>query len=110
MSTYELRAILEIRAAGLAAERREPAGMKALKGALARMRGAQKWEQGGVDAGLDFHRAVAQATGNPYLLKVASYISEQTRESIAKRVRAQARWPRSFRSPLMNTWTQNFFR
>jgi DNA-binding FadR family transcriptional regulator len=81
---FELRAILEIRAAGLAAERRQPQGMKDLKAALERMRGSQKWEQGGVDADLDFHRAVAQATGNPYLVKVSSFITEQMRESIAK--------------------------
>lgn len=81
---FELRAILEIRAAGLAAERRQAQAMKDLKTALGRMRGSQKWAQGGVDADLDFHRAVARATGNPYLVKVSSFITEQMRESIAK--------------------------
>jgi DNA-binding FadR family transcriptional regulator len=83
-SVFELRAILEIRAAGLAAERRRPQAMRQLKGALERMRGSEKWERGGVDADLDFHRAVAAATGNAYLVKVASFVSEQVRESIAK--------------------------
>jgi len=81
---FELRAMLEIRAAGLAAERRQSQAMKDLKAALERMRGSEKWEQGGVDADLDFHRAVARATGNPYLVKVSSFITEQMRESIAK--------------------------
>jgi GntR family transcriptional repressor for pyruvate dehydrogenase complex len=81
---FELRAILEIRVAGLAAERRDPQGMKDLKAALERMRGSEKWEQGGVDADLDFHRAVARATGNPSIGKVSSFITEQIRESIAK--------------------------
>jgi DNA-binding FadR family transcriptional regulator len=81
---FELRAILEIRAAGLAAERRVPRAMKELRSALARMRGSEKWEQGGLDADLDFHRAVARATGNPYIVKVVSFVSEQMRESIAK--------------------------
>lgn len=81
---FELRAILEIRAAGLAAERRAPRGMNELKGALERMRGSEKWAEGGVDADLDFHRAVARATGNPYLAKVAAFLSEQVRESIVK--------------------------
>jgi DNA-binding FadR family transcriptional regulator len=58
--------------------------MKDLKAALERMRGSEKWEQGGVDADLDFHRAVARATGNPYLVKVSSFITQQMRESIAK--------------------------
>jgi DNA-binding FadR family transcriptional regulator len=81
---FELRAILEIRAAGLAAERRDPKAMKDLKSALERMRGAENWEQSGVDADLDFHRAVARATGNPYLVKFVAFVSEQMRESIVK--------------------------
>jgi GntR family transcriptional repressor for pyruvate dehydrogenase complex len=81
---FELRAMLEIRLAGLAAERRQPQAVKDLKGALERMRGSEKWEQGGVDADLDFHRAVARATGNPYLVKVSAFVTEQMRESIAR--------------------------
>jgi GntR family transcriptional regulator, transcriptional repressor for pyruvate dehydrogenase complex len=83
-SLFELRAILEIRAAGLAARRRIPQAMKELKAALERMRGSEKWEQGGVDADLDFHRAVARGTGNPYLVMVVTFVSEQVRESIVK--------------------------
>jgi len=81
---FELRGILEIRAAGLAAERHDPRAMKEIKSALERMRNAEEWNQGGVDADLDFHRAVARATGNPYLLKFVAFVSEQVRESIAK--------------------------
>jgi GntR family transcriptional regulator, transcriptional repressor for pyruvate dehydrogenase complex len=81
---FELRAILEIRVAGLAAERHSPKDLRDFSAALARMRGSEKWEQGGVDADLDFHRAVAKASGNPYLVKVVSFISEQMRESIAR--------------------------
>lgn len=78
---FEMRAMLEIRTAGLAAERRSAANLKALKASLDRMRGA-KWDQGGVDADLEFHRIVALCTGNPYLAKVVTFISEQMRESI----------------------------
>jgi GntR family transcriptional regulator, transcriptional repressor for pyruvate dehydrogenase complex len=81
---FELRAMIEIDAAGLAAQRRQPKAMKDLKAALERMRGSEKWEQGGVDADLDFHRAVALTTGNHYIVKVASFIAQQMRESIAK--------------------------
>lgn len=81
---FELRAVLEIRAAGLAAARRDPAGMKDLKAALDRMSGSDKWEATGVDADLAFHRAVARATGNPYLVRVSAFITQQMRESIAR--------------------------
>jgi GntR family transcriptional regulator, transcriptional repressor for pyruvate dehydrogenase complex len=81
---FELRAMLEIRAAGLAAERRHASAMKDLKAALDRMCSEEKWERGGVDADLAFHRAVAGATGNPYLVKVASFVAEQMRESITE--------------------------
>ena len=79
---FELRAMLEIRAAGLAAERRLPDAIEDLTAALERMRGAEKWESGGVDADLDFHRALARATGNPYITQMVSFISDQTRSSI----------------------------
>ena len=81
---FELRAMLEIRAAGLAAERRTAASLKELKAALDRMCSEEKWERGGVDADLEFHRTVALATGNAYLGRVVSFISEQMRESIAE--------------------------
>lgn len=81
---FELRAMLEIRTAGLAAERRESKGLKDLKVALERMSSSDKWEEAGVDADLEFHRAVARATGNPYIAKVAAFLTEQMRESIAK--------------------------
>lgn len=79
---FELRAMLEIRTAGIAADRRSVAHLKALKAALERMRSEEKWEMGGVDADLEFHRIVAQSTGNPYLMKVVAFISEQMRETI----------------------------
>jgi len=79
---FELRAMLEIRAAGLAAERQEPKAMRELKAALARMRGDEKWEQGGVDADLAFHRAVAAVTANPYIVKIVAFVTEHVRDSI----------------------------
>lgn len=79
---FELRAMLEIRAAGLAAERRLPDAIEDLTAALERMRGAEKWASGGVDADLDFHRALARATGNPYIAQMVAFISDQTRSSI----------------------------
>jgi DNA-binding FadR family transcriptional regulator len=79
---FELRAILEIRAAGLAALRAEKPQVADIAAALSRMRAAEKWAEDGVAADLDFHRAVGQATGNPYIAMVVGFLSGQMRQSI----------------------------
>ena len=79
---FEVRAMLEIRAAGLATKRGTPAQKQAISAALDRMRGTGKWAEEGVDADLEFHRAVALATGNDYIAKVVSFVSEHMRDSI----------------------------
>ncbi|WP_131196716.1 FadR/GntR family transcriptional regulator [Lichenihabitans psoromatis] len=81
-NVFELRAMLEVRAAGLAAKRGTAAQRAAITAALHRMRGKEKRGDAGVDADLDFHRAVALATGNDYIAKVVSFVSEHMRESI----------------------------
>ena len=54
------------------------------------MRGSGKWADGGVDADLEFHRAVALATGNDYIARVVGFVTEHMRESImAARRRAE---------------------
>jgi GntR family transcriptional repressor for pyruvate dehydrogenase complex len=80
---FELRAILEIDAAGLAAERRSEDALAAITGALERMRAAADGGAASIDADLEFHRAVASATGNSYIATFVAFISEQVRESIA---------------------------
>jgi DNA-binding FadR family transcriptional regulator len=88
---FELRAILEIRAAGLAARRRTPEQLAALERALNRMRGTEKWASGGVDADLDFHKAVAEGTGNAYIRMAVGFLSEQVRVTIMEtRARPEA--------------------
>jgi DNA-binding FadR family transcriptional regulator len=79
---FELRAILEIRAAALAAHRRSASQLAAIAEALARMRGTEKWVAGGVDADLEFHKAVAAATGNAYIRMAVGFLSEQVRVTI----------------------------
>ncbi len=81
-NVFELRAILEVRAAGIAAKRGSPEQKRAISLALDRMRGVERWADAGVDADLDFHRAVALATGNDYIAKVVAFVSEHMRESI----------------------------
>jgi DNA-binding FadR family transcriptional regulator len=51
---------------------------------------AEWWEDSGVDADVEFHRNVAQATGNAYITMVISFLSEQVRLSIME---ARSRHP-----------------
>ncbi len=81
-SLFELRALLEIEAAALAAERCTKMQMTAISGALERMTGAEKWSEAGIDADLEFHRALAAATGNQYLVTFVTYLAHQMREAI----------------------------
>ncbi len=80
-NVFELRAMLEVRAAGLAAKRGTPVGKQAITAALDRMRGPEKWTDADVDADLEFHRAVALATAN-YIAKIVGFVSEHMRDSI----------------------------
>lgn len=81
-SLFELRALLEIEAAGLAAERRDSARLARIKAVHDAMAGDDRWSEAGIDADLDFHRAIAEATGNGYLSTVLTYFSQQMRDTI----------------------------
>lgn len=81
-SLFELRAILEIQSAGLAAERHGASELAAISSALDRMVSEVEDPTGGVEADLDFHRAVAGAAKNPYITKVISFLSDQISETI----------------------------
>jgi GntR family transcriptional repressor for pyruvate dehydrogenase complex len=75
---FELREILEIAAAGLAAERRTKEG---LAGVTAALRHLEKDSQS-IDADLEFHRAVAAATENNFVHVFLIFTSEHVRETI----------------------------
>ncbi|MGE0239610.1 MAG: FadR/GntR family transcriptional regulator [Parvibaculaceae bacterium] len=79
---FELRRILEVESATLAAERRSREHLDAIKTALDRMSGEERWEDGSIDADLQFHREIARATGNGYIHTFISFICEQIRGSI----------------------------
>lgn len=87
---FELRALVEVRSAGLAALRRTDEQLAAIAHSLEAMRSAERWEDSGVDADVEFHRNVAQATGNSYITMVISFLSEQVRLSIME---ARSRHP-----------------
>jgi GntR family transcriptional repressor for pyruvate dehydrogenase complex len=79
---FELRRILETEAAALAAARRDQSQLDAIKAALDRMGGEERWEEGSIDADLLFHREIARATGNGYIYTFISFVCEQIRQSI----------------------------
>lgn len=79
---FELRRILEVESAVLAAARRDAAHLATIKAALDRMSGEERWQDGSIDADLLFHREIARATGNGYIHTFISFICEQIRQSI----------------------------
>jgi len=87
---FELRALLEVRSAGLAAARRTSQQLETIAKSLEDMRKAERWEGAGIDADVEFHRNVAQATGNLYIVMVISFLSEQVRLGIFE---TRARYP-----------------
>ncbi|MCA0434822.1 MAG: FadR family transcriptional regulator [Proteobacteria bacterium] len=79
---FELRCLLETEAARLAAKRRTQKQLGQIKRHLERMRGAERWEDGSIEADLSFHRAIAEATGNSYIHTFISFVCEQIRQTI----------------------------
>lgn len=79
---FELRRMLEVESAMLAAERRNETHLAAIKAALDRMSGEERWQDGSIEADLLFHREIARATGNGYIHTFISFICEHIRQSI----------------------------
>lgn len=73
-SLFELRAIVEPAAAGLAAQRRDKADLKAIKDALAAMRRHTLTTEAGRAADRDFHKAILRATHNDALVVLSASI------------------------------------
>jgi GntR family transcriptional repressor for pyruvate dehydrogenase complex len=97
----ECRRILEVEAAGLAAERATPGAQQALEGAFERMRltadGARKnpaGEQLYHDADVAFHRAVVRAAGNPVLGQMTEPIHRALAATFGALARPRMRFER----------------
>ncbi|MFY0682715.1 MAG: FadR family transcriptional regulator [Thalassovita sp.] len=76
-SLFELRGLLEIDAAGLAALRRNDADVAELGAAIDIMRGSQDFDDQRLEADARFHRRIGLATGNGYLATIIDYISSR---------------------------------
>lgn len=81
-SLFELRGILEVQAAALAARRRTEDDLNAMGQALASMRTAPYGSVAWLRNDLEFHRAIAEATRNSYIGQFVIFVSERVRESI----------------------------
>ncbi|MCW6507107.1 FadR/GntR family transcriptional regulator [Lichenifustis flavocetrariae] len=81
-SLFELRGILEVQAAALAAERRSTDDLDKMRAAHEAMAAAIYGSIAWLNADLDVHRTIAAATGNGYMLQFLSFVSERVRDSI----------------------------
>ena len=76
VAVLELRIALESEAAVLAAQRRTPEQLAAMKAALAEMNEAIARGEDAVQADMKFHRCMAEAAGNAHFLNLFNYVGE----------------------------------
>jgi len=74
LGVMELRLGVEIESAGLAAERASKAQVRAILNALNAIEEASAAGRSAVDEDLEFHRAIAEATGNPEFPRFLQFI------------------------------------
>ncbi|VVP55293.1 FadR/GntR family transcriptional regulator [Pseudomonas fluorescens] len=79
---FEVRAVLESQAAALAASHMTPHKLKTIQAAVLRMQYEGEPTLDTVNADLDFHRAVAAASGNDYLETMIRTVLEPMRALI----------------------------
>ena len=82
-SLFELRSIIEVEAAGLAAARRSRADLAAIKRALDAFYSGEGSESA-TNADVEFHRSIVRATDNIYVVTFINFIWEHVRTSIEK--------------------------
>lgn len=74
LQVIELRIALETEAAGLAAERRDEAGLERVRQAAAAFDGAVEAGDSAVTQDLEFHRAIFAATGNSFFPRFLEFL------------------------------------
>jgi len=78
---FELRGLLEIEAAGLAAVRRTSLDLEEMCKVIAELDGDFQFDERRLEADAGFHRAVGKASGNAYLYGIICYISSRLKET-----------------------------
>jgi GntR family transcriptional repressor for pyruvate dehydrogenase complex len=74
LNVMELRLGVEIESAGVAAERASKAQVRAIAAALQALEQAIEADRSAVEEDIGFHRAIAQATGNPEFPRFLQFI------------------------------------
>jgi len=75
---YEMRAAIESETAALAARRRSSKDLKRLRDCLARMAQAVEDRTDGTGPDLEFHRIIAEVSGNRYLKDLMAYLNAKS--------------------------------
>lgn len=78
----ELRIAIEPAAAALAAARREPDGIEAIRAGYALMEAAEAGEGDALECDIAFHIAVLNASGNPFYMQFRDLVETALRTSI----------------------------
>jgi DNA-binding FadR family transcriptional regulator len=81
-SLFELRGLIEVQGAALAAERRAAKDVKEMRKCCLAMEGAPYGSVEWLRQDLNFHLAVANATRNAYIAQLLQFVSERVRASI----------------------------
>lgn len=89
----EIRSGLEVKAAGLAAERRTDAQLRGIRNALEDLADAVARGEDGVREDLAFHRAVVMATGNRHFVATIEFLHQLLFHAISVTRRNEARIP-----------------
>lgn len=72
----EVRRALEAEVAGLAAQRRTPGDLQHIRQAMAALEQAVQAGGDGVDEDVQYHRAIAEAASNPFLIGTLEYLGQ----------------------------------
>jgi DNA-binding FadR family transcriptional regulator len=78
-SLFELRNVVESAAAGMAAQRRSAAHLKAMRTALDAMAAHTLATEAGRQADVDFHTALMNATNNPFIISLTTGVNAAIR-------------------------------
>lgn len=76
MQIVEVRRALEAEVAEMAAQRRTLADLAAIRQAMQDIQSAVLAGRDGVEEDVRFHRAIAQAAGNPFMISTLDYLSQ----------------------------------
>lgn len=82
LRAYEFRAGVEAEAAALAAARREARDLQAMEVAIATLAAALQRDEVGDEPDIEFHRAIALATGNPLFIQFIQLFDSSIRNGI----------------------------